>query len=233
MIGTWINMGTVLAGGVAGWLLGERLPARVRETATVGVGLSTLVLGAKLALSTHNLLVLMLAVIGGGALGAALGISGRLESLSRGVERAFAGRPLAEGFLTASLLFCIGPMSILGALEDGLFGDWSLLGAKSILDGVSAVALAASLGPGVLLSLATLLVYQGGITLGARLLATGLASFSPNSPYVAELSAAGGAIILALGIGILKLRDLKPADFLPALTLAPFLTWLFVLWGHY
>jgi len=231
VIGTWINMGTVLAGGTAGLLLGERLPARVREAATVGVGLSTLVLGAKLALGTGNVLVLMLSVILGGACGAALRISDRLEGLSAKVERLFSGRPLAEGFLTASLLFCIGPMALLGAIQDGLFGDWSLLAAKSILDGVSATALAATLGPGVLLSLVVILVYQGGITLAAHLLATSLAGFSPDSPIVVELSAAGGVIIMALGIGLLKLRDLRPADLLPALALAPLIAWLFELWG--
>lgn len=224
-------MGAVLAGGTAGWLLGERLPARIREGATVGVGLATLALGVKLALTTQNTLVLMLSVILGGALGAAIRISDRLDRLSRRVEGRFSGRPLAQGFLTASLLFCVGPLTVLGAIQDGLFGDWSLLAAKSILDGVSATALAAALGPGVLLSLIVLLVYQGGITVAAHLLATGLASFSPDSPYVVELSAAGGAIIVALGIGLLKLRDLKPADFLPALALAPALAWLFSLWG--
>jgi len=232
VIGTWINMGTVLVGGTAGWLLGERLPVRVREAATVGVGLATLVLGGKLALGTGNLLILMLSVILGGALGAALRISVRLERASQRVETLFSGRPLAEGFLTASLLFCIGPMTLLGAIQDGLFGDWSLLAAKSILDGVSATALAAALGPGVLLSLLVLLVYQGGITLAAHFLATGLAGFSPDSPYAIELSAAGGAIIIALGFGLLKLRDLRPADLLPALALAPFITWLFGLWGR-
>jgi len=225
-------MGTVLAGGTAGWFLGERLPVKVREAATVGVGLSTLVLGAKLALGSGNLLILMLSVILGGAVGAALRISERLEGLGLRVEKLFSGRPLAEGFLTASLLFCIGPMTLLGAIQDGLFGDWSLLAAKSILDGVSATALAAALGPGVLLSLAVILVYQGGLTLAAHLLATGLAGFSPDSPYAVELSAVGGAIILALGIGLLKLRDLRPADLLPALALAPLITWLFRLWGH-
>jgi len=224
-------MGTVLVGGTAGWLLGERLPVRIREAATVGVGLATLVLGAKLALGTQNILVLMLAVILGGALGAALRLAERIERGSRRVEALFRGRPLAEGFLTASLLFCIGPMTLLGAIQDGLFGDWSLLAAKSVLDGVSATALAAALGPGVLLSLAVILVYQGGITLAAHLLATTLASFSPDAPAVVELSAAGGAIVLALGIGLLKLRDLRPADLLPALALAPLIAWLFELLG--
>lgn len=219
-------MGTVLVGGGVGWLLGERLPPRVRHGATVGVGLATLVLGARMAFQTENVIVLMLAIILGGTLGAALRISSRLEAGSRRLETVLPGQPLAEGLLTASLLFCVGPMTLLGAIQDGLFGDWSLLAAKSILDGVSATALAATLGPGVLLSAAVILVYQGGITLAARLMATGLAAFSPAAPEVTELSAAGGVIVLALGCGILKVRDLEPANLLPALVAAPLLAWL-------
>jgi hypothetical protein len=226
MVGTWINLGTVLVGGTLGWLLGERLPPRVRQGAGWGVGLVTLVLGFRLALGTQHLLVLMLAVILGGVLGSLMRIANHLERLSRRVEGLFSGRPLAEGFLTASLLFCLGPLTILGAIQDGLFGDWSLLGVKAILDGVSAMALAAALGPGVLLSLVVILGYQGGLTLVARLLSTSLAGFSPESAAAVELSAAGGVIVIALGLSLLELRDLRPANFLPALLLAPLLAQL-------
>lgn len=227
MTGTWINMGTVLLGGSLGWALGERLPLRVREAATLGVGLVTLVLGMQMALRTQNVLVLLLSVILGGALGGALGISKALERGSQRVERLFRGRPVAQAFLTASLLFCVGPMTLVGAIQDGLFGDWTILGAKAILDGISAAALAAALGPGVLLSLLVILVYQGGVTLLARLLAQSLAGFSPQHPAVLELTAAGGAIVLAIGLSLLRLRDARPADFLPALPLAPLLSLLF------
>lgn len=221
MVGTWINMGTVLLGGSLGWALGERFPARVRAAATVGVGLVTIILGVQMALKTQNVLVLLLSVILGGALGAALGITEHLERGSRKVETWFRGRPLAQGFLTASLLFCVGPMTLVGAIQDGLFGDWSVLGAKSILDGISAAALSAALGPGVLLSLFVILGYQGGITLLARVLAANLSGFDPGHPAVVELTAAGGAIVLAIGLGLLNLRDLKPANLLPALLFAP------------
>ncbi len=231
MVGTWINMGTVVLGGSLGWALGERFPARVRETATAGVGLVTLILGMHMALKTQNLLILLLSVILGGAAGGALHISEALERGSQRVESLFRGRPLAQGFLTASLLFCVGPMTLVGAIQDGLFGDWSILGAKAILDGISAAALAAALGPGVLLSLLVILVYQGGITLLARVLAQALSGFSPTHPAVLELTAAGGAIVLAIGLGLLKLRDVRPADFLPALALAPLLSFLFRVLG--
>lgn len=227
MVGTLVNMGTVLLGGCLGWALGERFPARVREAATFGVGLVTFVLGMQMALKTQNVLVLLLSVILGGALGGALHISEALERGSKRVEAIFRGRPLAQAFLTASLLFCVGPMTLVGAIQDGLFGDWTILGAKSILDGISAAALAAALGPGVLLSLAVILVYQGGVTLLARAFAHSLAGFSPQHPAVLELTAAGGAIVLAIGLGLLRLRDTRPADFLPALLFAPLLALLF------
>lgn len=226
MIGTWVNMGTVLVGGLLGWGLGTRVPSRVRDGAAVGVGLATVVLGLRLALGTGDVLVLMLSVILGGAIGAALRLGERIERGTQRAERLFPGRPLAEGFLAASLLFCIGPMALLGAIQNGLYGDWSLLAAKSVLDGISALTLAAALGPGVLLSLVVILVYQGGVTWGATLLSSRLAGFSADAPMAVELSAAGGAVVLALGISLLRLRDLKAADLLPALVLAPLFVWL-------
>lgn len=227
MTGTWINMGTVFLGGTVGWALGERFPARVRDAATLGVGLVTLVLGMQMALKTQNVLVLLLSVILGGAVGGLLGVSTALERGSQRVEKLFRGRPVAQAFLTASLLFCVGPMTLVGAIQDGLFGDWTILGAKAILDGISAAALAAALGPGVLPSLLVILVYQGGVTLIARLFAQALAGFNPQDPAVLELTAAGGAVVLAIGLSLLRLRDTKPADFLPALVLAPLFVLLF------
>jgi len=226
VIGTWVNMATVLVGGSLGWALGARVPSRVREGATIGVGLATVVLGLRLALGTGNILVLMLSVILGGALGAALRVGERIERGTQRVERLFRGRPLGEGFLAASLLFCVGPMALLGAIQDGLYGDWSLLAAKSILDGISSLTLAAALGPGVLLSLVVILAYQGGLTVAASLLSSHLAGFSPQAPAAVELSAAGGAVVLALGITLLRLREFKVADLLPALVLAPLLAWV-------
>ncbi len=227
VIGTWINMGTVAVGGSLGWILGARFPSRVREAATLGVGLVTLVLGMQMALKTQNVLVLLLSVIVGGAVGGALGISAALEQGSQRVEKLFRGQPVAQAFLTASLLFCVGPMTLVGAIQDGLFGDWTILGAKAVLDGISAAALAAALGPGVLLSLFVILVYQGGVTLLARVLAQSLAGFNPQHPAVLELTAAGGAIVLAIGLSLLRVKETKPADFLPALLLAPLLALLF------
>lgn len=222
-------MGTVLVGGTVGLLAGERLPEPVRRAATGAVGLVTLILGIRMALEAEDVLPLLLAVILGGAVGASLRLGERLERGSARVERWFRGYPLAEGFLTASLLFCVGPLTLLGALRDGMFGDWSILGAKAVLDGISSVALAAALGPGVLLSLAVILVYQGGITLVGRFLVANLGGLSPTAPGMVAFSAAGGAVIVALGFEILGWKRVSAVELLPALALAPLFSWLL---GH-
>ncbi|MCD6540371.1 DUF554 domain-containing protein [Candidatus Bipolaricaulota bacterium] len=226
MIGTWINMGTVLVGGTVGLLVGERLPERVRKAATGGVGLVTMILGFRMVLESRDVLPLLLAVILGGCVGSWLRLEERLERGSKRVERWFRGYPLAEGFLTASLLFCVGPMTLLGALRDGMFGDWSILGAKAVLDGISSVALAAALGPGVLLSPAVLLVYQGGITLVGRFLVANVGALSPTAPEMVAFSAAGGAVIIALGFEILGWKRVSAVELLPALALAPLFRWV-------
>ncbi len=230
-MGTWINIGTVIIGGTVGLLLGGRFPERVRKAATSGVGLVSLILGFKMALEAQSILALLLSVIFGGVVGAALRLEERLERGSKRVERWFRGYPVAEGFLAASLLFCVGPMTLLGALRDGMFGDWSILGAKAILDGISSVALAASLGPGVLLSVFTLLFYQGGITLAGKALVGSVGVIPQSSPEMIAFSAAGGAVIIALGFEILGWKRASAVELLPALALAPLFSWLLRLAG--
>jgi uncharacterized membrane protein YqgA involved in biofilm formation len=201
MIGTWINVGTILLGSLIGYLSGRRIPERMNCLVMAAIGLVTLVIGVKLAIETQNVLVLLL-------------------SLDRG--------SFGEGFVTASLLFCIGPMAILGALRDGMYGDWQLLGLKAVMDGVSSVILVAGLGPGVIFSAFVVLVYQGGISLVAQLV-SGPAAVSTLSqaPALIELDAVGGTILIALALKLLDLRDLKVENLLPALALAPLFVFLF------
>ncbi len=171
MVGTWINVGAVLLGSLVGLLVGRRIPDGITRSVTVGVGLVTLVVGTKLAIGTENPLVLLLALLIGGGLGTWLRIEERLGHLGEASERLFpAGMrgTIPQGFVAATLLFCVGPMAILGAIRDGLYGDWQILGLKSIMDGISSIGLVAGLGPGVFLSAASVLVYQGGISLVAR-----------------------------------------------------------------
>jgi len=234
MVGTWMNIAAVLAGSGLGLFVGRRVPERLARSFTTAIGLVTVVLGVKLSLETENVLVLLLSlVIGGaigGAIGTALGLEDRLENLGEAIERRFpklARGSIPQGFVTASLLFCVGPLALIGAIRDGLYGDWQLLGIKSVMDGISSIVLVAGLGPGVFFSALVILVYQGGISLAARSLAG--AAFPASSPLLAELDAVGGVILLAIALKLLDLRDLRAGNLLPALAFAPAFAVLFKL----
>ena len=233
MVGTLINVGTVLAGGTVGSLVGSRIPIGIRVTLMQGVGLATLVIGLQRAIPTSNVLILLASVALGIVIGELLRIEARLESLGDLAQRAFVGSPataapstassqevspVARGFVTASLIFCVGPMTILGSFEDGLTGAYQTLAIKSLLDGISATLLAATLGWGVLLAAGTVLVFQGALTLGAGLL-RGLLS----EPMIVEMTAVGGLLILGIGLNILELSRIRVGNMLPALVIAPVL----------
>ncbi|MDP9375825.1 MAG: DUF554 domain-containing protein [Chloroflexota bacterium] len=244
MTGTLINVGTVIVGGTAGLLLGDRLPERVRVTVMQGLGLVTLLLGLRNALQTRNVLILLTAVALGGVLGELLRVQEGLDWIGRRFEAIMEVLPrrraggqgagaaalpegsFSRGFVTASLLFCIGPLTILGAFEDGLTGDYSTLAVKALLDGFAALVFASSLGAGVPAAALFVLVYQGALTLGARGLQPLL-----SEAMITELTAAGGILILGLGLTLLEIKPIRVASFLPALFLAPALVplagWLF------
>ncbi|MHB1317002.1 MAG: DUF554 domain-containing protein, partial [Anaerolineae bacterium] len=217
------NIATVLLGGGLGTLLGDRLPQPMRETVMHGVGLVTLVVGVHLTLETQNILIVLLSVVIGGILGEWWRISAGLDRASEWLRARVASRlgerrmgRFSEGFVTASLVFCVGPMTILGAIQDGLSGDFSLLAIKSVLDGFTAMAFASTLGVGVLFSILTLLVYQGGITLLA-----GVADRLLSAPMIAEMTATGGVLILAIGLLLMDIKRIRVANLLPALAIAP------------
>jgi uncharacterized membrane protein YqgA involved in biofilm formation len=222
--GTLLNLVTVLLGGLVGTFLGDRLPPRLRESVVAGVGLFVLVMGVKFAVDTANLLYLLGAILIGGVIGSLAGIERRLNDLGAAIQRRFTAagetrvETIAEGFVTASIVFCVGPLTFLGAIRNGLSGDASLLAIKSILDGVSAIAFAATLGWGVLLSLVVILVYQGGLAAGASVF-SGLLS----EAQLREMSAVGGLLIVGVGLKLLKIRDVQVADYLPAILVTPLL----------
>ena len=229
MVGVIINVAAVLAGGTLGLLLGGRVPQRLRETIMQGLALCILLIGAQGALETANVLAVIVCMVAGGLLGETLDIEKRLESLGALAERKFAhggqnGR-FAQGFITASLLFCVGAMAVVGSLNAGLTGDNSTLIAKAALDLVTAVFFAAALGPGVLLAAAAVLVYQGAIALMAGWIAPVL-----TDAIVTEMSAVGGLLIMGLSfnmLGMAKIRvgNLLPAIFLPILYF-PIANWI-------
>jgi uncharacterized membrane protein YqgA involved in biofilm formation len=177
LIGTIINICAVLLGGTLGTLLGSRLPKRMQETILHGLGLVTLLLGISLAIKTSNILVVMGSILLGALLGEWWQIDRGLERLSEWLRALLARKASAgslghftEAFITASLVFCVGPMTLLGSIQDGLTGDFSLLAIKSLLDGFAALVFASSLGVGVLFSGVVILVYQGAVTLLAGVL---------------------------------------------------------------
>ncbi|MBI4261839.1 MAG: DUF554 domain-containing protein [Actinobacteria bacterium] len=226
--GTLINAGTVLVGTVLGTLFGARLPERVRETVLHALGLVTLVLGVDQSLAAFrpplstltrgSVLIVMGSVLVGSVLGEAARIENGLERAGEALKRRFGrSQPrFVEGFVVASLVFCVGPLTILGSIENGLTGDYRLLAIKSLLDGFAALAFASALGWGVGFSILTILVYQGALSLGASAVA---GAFTPE--VVAALTAAGGIMILAIGLRLLDLRMVRVANMLPALVIAP------------
>jgi len=219
--GTLLNAATVLVGGVIGTVLGDRLPERLRENVVRGVGLFTLAMGAKFAIDTSNLLYMLGSILLGGVLGSVWGVDRRLNGLGDTLQRRFArggSSTVAEAFVTASIVFCVGPLTFLGSMQNGLAGDASLLSVKSVLDGFTAIALSATLGWGVLLTIPLILVYQGGLAVGASLF-SGLLS----DLQLREMSAVGGLLIIGVGLKLLAIRDVKVADYLPAIVVAPLL----------
>nr|MBC7244020.1 DUF554 domain-containing protein [Chloroflexota bacterium] len=219
MIGTLLNVATVLIGGGLGTILGQRLPNKMRQTVLQGLGLVTLVTGLSMALQTNNILIVMGSVLLGGILGEWWGIEERLqaagEALQQRLRLGHTGK-LAEGFVTASLIFCVGPMTIIGSIRDGLVGDYSLLAIKSLLDGFAALALASSLGIGVMLSAITVLLYQGGLSLLAS-----LAQVAMSEAMITEMTATGGTIIMGIGLILLDLKCIRVANLLPGIFIAP------------
>jgi len=232
MTGTIINVATVIAGGTLGTLLGEKLPSRIRHIVMQGVGLVTLAVGMSMAITTRNFLLVLISIIIGGMLGEWWGLEERLDTAGKWLEAKASRFPLlargefTKGFVTASLVFCVGPMTILGSIQDGLAGDYTLLAIKSVLDGFSALAFAASMGMGVTFSAVTVLVYQGALTLGASLFQNVL-----TDTIVTEMTATGGVMILGIGLLLLEIKRVRVANFLPALAIAPLLVALWEKWG--
>jgi uncharacterized membrane protein YqgA involved in biofilm formation len=220
--GTLLNTLTVLVGGLLGTVLGDRLPERLRENVVRGVGLFTLAMGTKFAIDTSNLLYLLGSILLGGVIGSLWGVDRRLNDLGAALQRRFAARggggTVADGFVTAAIVFCVGPLTFLGAIQNGLTGDAGLLSIKSVLDGFTSIALAATLGWGVLLTIPLILLYQGGLALGASIF-SGLLS----ELQLREMSAVGGLLIIGVGLKLLGIRDVKVADYLPAILVAPLL----------
>jgi uncharacterized protein len=241
--GTVLNVGTVLAGSGLGVLLGHRLPQRTRDVVTDGLGLVTLLVagmstasvtaGAFVAAvgSSAPVLIVLGALLVGGIVGSLLRIEDRLEGFGAAIQRRLADRSrtgdgeerrrFVEGFVSASLVFCVGPLTVLGSLSDGLGRGIDQLALKATLDGFAAIAFAASFGWGVAASAVTIIAVQGSLTLAG----VALGDVLPDA-HLAAITATGGLLLVGIALRLLRIREIPVADLLPALLVAPLLVQL-------
>lgn len=228
MTGTLLNIATVLFGGALGLLFGARIPDALKATVISGIGLFTTAMGLQMFLNTENPLIVLGSLLIGTLLGEWWRIEDGLQNLGKALEERFSreandgSNRFVRGFLAASLLFCVGPMTILGSIQDGLTGDYNLLAIKSVLDGFASLAFASTLGVGVLFSTIVILVYQGGISLLAAQLNSIVTPAMMN-----ELTATGGVILLGLAVSsLLEIKKIRVGNMLPALAIAPLIVWV-------
>jgi len=227
MIGTIVNTLAIVAGSLLGVSLRRGISDAYKETVIAAIGLAVLLIGFKGALQADNLLLVIISLALGAVIGEMLGIEARLEALGRWIGNRLGrtGEGVAQGFVTASLVFCVGAMAIVGALESGLTGNHQTLFAKSLLDGVTSIIFASTLGIGVIFSSVSVLIYQGAITLAATYLKPFL-----TAGVVAQMSAVGGLLIVAIGLNILDIKKLRIGNMLPGLFIPLVYDMLSTLW---
>jgi uncharacterized membrane protein YqgA involved in biofilm formation len=234
MTGTFINVAAILIGGTIGLLFGARIPEKFKNTVIAGMGIFTAAMGMGMFIESNNQLIVLGALIIGALIGEWVGIEDWLQRLGQTLEKRFsqesetgANSRFVRGFMVSSLLFCIGPIAILGSIQDGLSGDYNLLAVKSTLDGFASIAFASTLGVGVLFSALPILVYQGGVSLLANQLNTIV-----TDPMMAEMTATGGILLIGVGISnLLEIKKIRVGNFLPALAVAPLIVWGLSLFG--
>lgn len=223
MIGTIINIIAVLIGSSIGLVLRTKLPKKIIKTVFQGIGLFTLFLGFVMAMKTGSYLILVFSLVIGAVIGETIDIEKFIDNKTNLLKNKirFGGEKFSEGFLTAFLLYCIGSMTILGAFEEGMKADATLLITKSVMDGFSSIALASAFGIGVAFSVIPMLIFQGGLTL----LAMYFGKFIDIS-LINELTAVGGILLIGLGINILEIKKIKVFNIFPALIIAIIIAWI-------
>ena len=228
MLGVIVNTIAVLLGSTVGLFCKRAIPEKITKAIMLAIGLCTIYIGVSGTLDGENTLVLILSMVFGTAAGTAMDLDRRItqlgELLNRRFQRADGSVSLTEGFVTGSLLFCVGAMTIVGSLNAGLRDDNEMLFTKSLLDLISSCMLSVSLGIGVLFSAVFVFVFQGALVLLAQFLAPVL-----SAAAIAEITCAGSLMILALGLNLIGLTKFKVVNFLPALIFAPLFSWLFTL----
>lgn len=213
MLGTIVNTLSIIFGSLIGLLFKGSIPEKYTKTIMHGIGLAVILIGLKTALKTDAILIVIISLAVGSLLGELLRVEDRLDQIGNLIGRRLSkdGEGISKGFVSASLLYCVGAMAIIGSMESGLTGNHQTLFAKSILDGIGSVLFASTLGIGVLFSAVTVFIYQGLITLTASSIKHFLLP-----EVVSQMSAVGGLLILAIGIGLLEIKKIKIGNMLPA-----------------
>lgn len=222
LLGTIVNAVAIVVGSLLGKLLGKGLPENMKNTVLQGLGLGVLLVGVSMALKTNEILVVLISLVLGGVTGEAIGIENKLESAGQALEEKVSANgdygSVAKGFVTGTLIYCVGAMAILGPLESQLTGNNDILFAKSLLDGVMSIVLASTLGLGVAFSALAVLIYQGTIAVFAQWI-----SQFVTDPVIAEISSTGGLLIVGIALNILEIKIIKVGNLLPAILVAGFL----------
>ncbi len=218
MLGTLVNVAAIIAGTAIGSLLKHGIPEKIQKVVIQAIGLCVIAIGITTAIKTENTLLFIFSVAIGGAIGRLIGIEDKLEKLGMRIQSRFSNddSTIAEGFVTATLMFCVGAMAILGSLESGLHKNHEVLFIKALLDGLASLILASTLGIGVGFSAVAVLIYQGAITLSAAWLAPFL-----TTEMMTEISAVGGILIVGIGINMLDIKKMHVGDMLPAVLIPP------------
>lgn len=217
MLGMLVNAGAVLAGGLVGLLVGKALNQKISDAVMTGLALVVIYIGISGALAGEHTLVAILSMVLGAVIGTLLKLEDKIKALGKKIEDSVSKNgngSLAKGFVSASLLFCVGAMSITGPLDSGLRGDHSTQYVKALLDGIGAIVFASNFGVGVLFSALFILVYQGSITLLAGFIEPYL-----SAVVIHEMTCVGSLLIFALGLNMLGLTKIKVMDYVPAIFL--------------
>jgi uncharacterized protein len=221
LLGTLVNALSILVGGILGLAL-PKLSQGIKTTVMQGIGLAVAVQGVMMALKTNNLLIVIGSLVLGGVLGELLKVEAGLERLGRWLERTVGSRAkgkVAEGFVTTTLLFCVGAMAILGSIDSGVRHNHDMLYTKSVLDGFTSVIFASTLGVGVLFSSVPILLYQGGIALSATFITSFIDPEMLNA-ITAEVTSVGGILIIGIGMNMLEIKKINVANLLPSVLIA-------------
>jgi len=222
LLGTLVNVIAIVIGGTLGVIIGDKLKERYKVTVMQGLSLAVILIGLEMAIKTNNISIVIFSLILGGLFGESLKIEHRLKEIGEWFEEKLKKQgEVAEAFIQCSLIYCVGAMAIMGAIQDGLVNDPSILYAKSMLDGFSAIAFSSTLGIGVILSAIPVFLYQGLIALFAGYLKPLL-----TDPVVTEMTATGGMLIVAIGLNLLEITEIKIGNLLPAIFVAVFLMFL-------